>query len=121
MFWIMMYMILFGNSVIPELKLVPDETAIVQTVEDKTRLQTILSIHAEMTTQEDALLSFVREQYAELITLSREHSVDYDAFETILGSMDRERNSYQQALIDKRFRLKAQMTREEWEAVFKKK
>ena len=121
MFWIMMYMILFGGSLVPELTLVPDEKAIIQTVEDKARLQTIMSIHDEMATQEDALISFVKEQYAELIILSRDHSVDYDRFRAIFEHMDRERNTYQQSLIDKRFRLKDLMTREEWEAVFKKK
>lgn len=121
MFWIMMYMILFGGSFVPELTLVPYEKAIIQTVEDKARLQTIMSLHDEMATQEEALISFMKEQYAELITLSRNHSVDYDRFRDIFERMDSERDTYQQSLIDKRFRLKELMSREEWEAVFKKK
>ena len=121
MFWILMYMILFGGSLGPELTLVPEEKAIIQTVTDEARLQTIISIHDEMASTEDALISFMKEQYAGLITLSRDHAVNHDSFIAVFERMDRERNTFQQSLIDKRFRLKELMSREEWEAVFMKK
>jgi len=121
MFWIMMYMILFGGSLIPELTLVPNETAIIQTVEDKARLQAIMAIHNEMETQETALTAFMKEQYDEVITLSKNHDVDFDRFRAVLERMDQGRNTFQQSLIDNRFRLKELLGREEWEVLYKRK
>jgi len=121
MFWIMMYMLLFGGSVLPELTLVPEEKAIVETVSDKGRVQAIMSIRDEMAAQEEVLVSFMKEQYAELIDLSRDYTATNDSLRTVFEHMDRERNAIQSALIENRFRMKRQMTREEWKAVFKKK
>jgi len=121
MFWIMMYMLLFGGSVLPELTLVPEGNAIVETVSYEERVQAIMSIRDEMASQEEALVSFMKEQYAELIALSRDYTATNDDFRTVFEHMDRERNTIQSALIENRFRMKRQMTREEWKAVFKKK
>ena len=121
MFWIMMYMILFGGSQVPELTLIPREKAITQTITDEARLQAIMTIRDEMVTQEEALISFMQEQYAELITLTRDHEADDNRFRVILERMDQGRNTIQQSLIDKRFRLKELMNREEWQAVYRMK
>ena len=121
MFWIFMYMTLFGNSLVPELTLVPQEKAIIQTIADEVRLQAIMAIRDEMATQEEALSAFMQEQYAELSTLSKDHDPDYDKFKSVLERIDQGRNTFQQSLIDKRFRLKELMGREEWQAVYKKK
>lgn len=121
MFWIMMYMILFGGAQVPELTLIPQEKAVTLAITDETRLQAILAIRDEMTIQEASLISFMQEQYAELMALTRDHGTDDDRSKVILERMDQGRNTIQQSLIDKRFRLKELMNREEWQAVYKKK
>jgi hypothetical protein len=114
-------MLLFGGSVLPEITLVPSEKAIVETVSDEERVKMILSIRSEMETQEEVLVSLMKERYDELIVLSGDHAATSDSLRTVFEHMDRERSTIQSALIENRFRLKKQLSREEWKAIFKKK
>ena len=121
MFWIMMYMILFNGSVTHELYFIPEERAILETVSDEGRLPAILSIRGEMASQEEALLSSMKQNYRLLVAISKDHSADNEQFNAVFANMDQDRNKIQSTLLQNRFRMKEQMTREEWKAVFKKK
>lgn len=121
MFWIMMYMLLFNGSVMPELAFTPPERTVIESVSDEQRLPAILSIHREMVSQEEELLAFMKQEYGKLVTTSGDPATKEDSFRAVFENMDRKRNAIQSALIQNRFRLKSQMSREEWKTVFKKK
>lgn len=119
MFWVMMYMILFNGSVTPELYFVPEKGAILETVSDERRLPVILAIREEMASQEEALISSMKQRYSRLAAISRDHAAGSESFDAVFESLDRERTAIQNALIQNRFRMREQMTREEWKKVFK--
>lgn len=119
MFWVMMYMLLFKGSEVPDLSFAPDRKVIIEAVTDEQRLPAILTICEEMASEEEAMALQMKAHYRELIDLSRDHAASDEKFKEAFERMDRLHTSSQSALIEYRFRLKAQMTRKEWKAVFK--
>ena len=121
MFWAMMYLLLFGGSLNPELSVIPDEETFRNAVNAPQRLEQILAIRKEVKIAEQDLSATTEDSYEELAQLTSQHGADLEQFRVIFAELDQIRLDAQKTLINYRFRLKELMTREEWKKVYGKR
>jgi hypothetical protein len=121
MFWVMMYLLLFGGSLNPELSVIPDEETFRKAIKAPQQLEQILEIRQEAKIAELELSTETENRYEELAQLTPQHGVDIEQFRAIFAELDQKRLDSQKALLDSRFRLKEKMTHEEWKKAYGKK
>ena len=121
MFWAMMYLLLFGGSLNPELSVIPGEEIFSKAIKAPQRLEQILEIRKEVKLVEQELSTATKNRYEELAQLAPEHDADIEQFRAIFAKLDQTRFESQKILLDSRFRLKEMMTRKEWEKVYGKR
>ncbi len=118
MVWVMMFLLLFGGSAVPEFSLIPKEMALRKALNDPQRLEQVLKIRDEMKATEQVLLDAIESRYASLVLLSPQHDADADQFRVIFVDLEQARLNAQAVMLDNRFRLKEQMTAKEWKKVY---
>jgi hypothetical protein len=121
MFWAMMYLLLFGGSLNPELSIIPDEEIFRKAIKAPHRLEQVLEIRKEVKLVEQELSTATKNRYEELAQLTPLHDADIEQFRAIFARLDETRLDSQKTLLDYRFRLKEKMTREEWKKVYGKR
>ena len=117
----MMYLLLFGGSLNPELSVIPDEEIFRKAIETPQRLEQALEIHKAAKFVEQEFSAATENRYAELAEIAPQYEADIEQFRAIFAELDQTRLESQKALMDFRFRLKEQMTREEWKKVYGKR
>jgi hypothetical protein len=118
MFWVMMYMLLFGGSAATELSFIPGEKEISRAVDDPQRQGQIAEILEEMKSVERVLFAAYENRYADLAELSLRHDADMEQFRDVIAGMEETRLDVQGAWLDSRFSLKKHLTRTEWEGIY---
>jgi len=121
MFWAMMYLLLFGGSLNPELSVIPGEETFRRAITAPQRLEQVLEIRKEAKIAEQELSTATKNRYEELAQLTPQHNADIAQFRAIFAELDQTRLDSQKILLDSRFRLKEMMTRDEWKKVYGKK
>ena len=116
----MMYLLLFGGSLNPELSVIPDEEIFSKAIKAPQRLEQILEIRKEVKLVEQELSTATKNRYEELAQLTPQHGIDIEQFRAIFAELDQTRLDSQKILLDSRFRLKEEMTRDEWKKVYGK-
>ena len=117
MFWIMIYLLLFGGSSTPELT-VPDEMFFLEAVKDKERLAKVVEIREELVSLESELAYLIKTRDKELAELSEQYEMDSNQLRTHFDNLEFARIESQSKFLDQRFMLKNHMNRSEWEKVY---
>ena len=117
MFWVMMYMLFFSGSTVPEL-LIPNEAVLKKAIKDQQRLENILAISGEVKNKENNLAELFKNRYDYLAKLSVQYEAGSNKFRNVFEELDNARVEAQSLWLDKRFQLKEQMTREEWKRAY---
>lgn len=119
MFWVMLYMLLFGSSATPELAVViPDKSDLYKIIKDPQKLAQVLAIQEKAKTTERLLTKRIENRYANLAELSLHYKRNEEQFRTVFDDLDSARLEAQSILLDERFRLREQLSRKEWEKVY---
>ena len=121
MFWVMMYMLLFGNAANPGAALVPDAKTLRKAIEDPVREAQVLEVRTEADRIDAERRRAIEHAYTELGALNRRHDATTGDFEAVFAELDASRRSAQAGLLDARFALREHMTPKEWAAVYGKR
>ena len=120
MFWVMMYLLLFGGSGDPIELRIPEAKAFRKAVDDPVRLELVLDLReqAEVFARERA--GAQERAIQELSALNIRHEAEPEAIEAVLTRLDEARRGAREGLLDTRFALRDQLTRKEWEKIYGK-
>jgi hypothetical protein len=99
MFWAMMYLLLFGGSLNPELSIIPDEETFRNAINAQQRLEQILAIRKEVKIAEQDLSATTEDSYGELALLTPQHNADIEQFRKVFAGLDQTRLDSQNFLL----------------------
>ena len=121
MFWVMMYMLLFGNAANPGGALVPDAKTLRKAIDDPAREVQVLQVRTEAERIDEERRRAIEHAFTELAALNRRHDATNEEFEAVFAELDASRRSAQAGLLDARFALREHMTPKEWTTVYGKR
>jgi len=118
MFWVMMYMLLFGNAADPSAAMLPDAKGLKRAVTDPVRREQVLAVHKKAERIEKDRRRAEQDVLKALAALNRRHDAAPEEFEALFATLDASRRTAQAGRLDARFAMKEHMKRKEWDAVF---
>jgi hypothetical protein len=118
MFWMMMYLLLFGGGLSVDPSLFPPEDALRKAVADPQRQELVLAAQRDVERAREALRADAIREYDALRKLSRDRASAEADWDAVFGRMDRDWSQAESATLDALYQMRAAMTPEEWQAVF---
>jgi hypothetical protein len=89
-------------------------------VEDETKRERVLELVEAMGNRLDAYEEGIRANRGALFVVDSRHSATADDYRKVFRKLDKVWDDTESALADLRFRLKKELTREQWDAMFER-
>lgn len=118
MFWMMIYLLVFGGGLAMDPDLLPDSDALRKAVTDPGRQQRVLADELELARVREALHGDLAQAYAALRELNGDRDSAAADWDAVFARMERDWARADEATLDALYRMRAAMTPEEWRRVF---
>jgi hypothetical protein len=118
MFWMMMYLLLFGGGLSVDPSLFPPEDALREAVTDPQRLERVLAAQRDVERAREALRADATLGYDALRKLSSDRASAEADWNAVFERMDRDWSQAESVTLDSLYQMRAAMTPEEWQRVF---
>lgn len=118
MFWAMMYLLFFGGAGNPCGLHVPDAGTFKKAVKDPDRLEIVLELREQAEEVEDRREAAMQRALRELTAMNPHHTIEPESIQAVLTQIDEARRAARDGLLDTRFALRDQLTRDEWKKIY---